>query len=493
MLPKLKDHSFYQLTQGNISIWSTPWCSLWASIHDHLIIQEPGFMYPSLVRDLWLPGQKAWNSALVNSLFQHPLASVILQTDIIYDDGPDLLCWDLSSNGICSSKSAYKFCLQEIHENPMNAPSSVSLEVKDLLKLIWKQKQMLPRVKTFAWRLFRKALPTGLRAGHFSTHISQACCRCGKQEDEFHLFFLCDFARAAWFSSPWFIRSDVLVQGHTNLHSSISTFLRMSHPHVSIENILNFLWCLWKAKNDFLFDRKKALPHHVHIVAKAFSYDLYDVSNHMPSLQEVPQVQLSPNQLPLQGKTLKSDLLVLGPKIYSDAAFRCKKVPGLVQGSVATGVGIYLSWPQDQIEVNVQIQASAPATSSPIQAEAFALSFAAHLANRLNIMHPTFLMDCLSLASLAAPGEIVEANTPWSIRKLLGDFFKQVSNLQPEVFHISREINGIAHNVAHQDLCSNVEPEICCFPSAYRHISCPVVSLLHTFQVQGFVIHAVRC
>ena len=141
----------------------------------------------------------------------------------------------------------------------------------------------------------------------------------------------------------------------------------------------------------------------------------------------------------------------------------------------------------------MQIQASAPATSSPIQAEAFALSFAAHLANRLNIMHPTFLMDCLSLASLVASGEIVEANTPWSIRKLLGDFFKQVSNLQPQVFHISREINGIAHNAAHQDLCCNVEPEICCFASAHRHISCPVVSLLDTFQVQGFVIHAVRC
>nr|XP_045083744.1 uncharacterized protein LOC120962928 [Aegilops tauschii subsp. strangulata] len=352
---------------------------------------------------------------------------------------------------------------------------------------------MSPKVKTFAWRLFWKALPTGLRAGRFSAHISQACCRCGIQEGEFHLFFLCDFARAAWFSSPWFIRSDVLIQGHTSLHSSISTFLRMSHPHVSIENILNSLWCLWKARNDFLFDRKKALPHHVHIVAKALSYDLYDVSNHMSSLQEVPQVQVSPGQLPLQGKTLKSDLLLVGPKIYSNAAFRCKKFPGLVQASVATGVGVYLSWPKDQFEINVQIQASAPATSSPIQAKALALSFAAHLANRLNIIHPTFLMHCLSLASLAASGEIVEANTPWSIRKLLGDVFKQVSNLRPQVFHISREINGIAHNAAHQGLHSNVEPEICCFASDHGHISCPVVSLLDTFQVQGFVIHAIRC
>uniref|UniRef100_A0A8R7VB34 Reverse transcriptase domain-containing protein n=1 Tax=Triticum urartu TaxID=4572 RepID=A0A8R7VB34_TRIUA len=89
MLPKLKDHSFYQLTQGNISLWSTPWCSLWASVHDNLIIQPSGYIYPSLVKDLWIPGQKVWNNDLINSLFQQPLASVIVQTDIIHQDCPD--------------------------------------------------------------------------------------------------------------------------------------------------------------------------------------------------------------------------------------------------------------------------------------------------------------------------------------------------------------------------------------------------------------------
>ena len=100
-----------------------------------------------------------------------------------------MLCWGLTPNGICSSKSAYKLCLQDIHANPRNAPSHVSLQVKNLLKMIWKQKLMIPRVQTFAWRLLRKALPTGLRAGRFSIHISELCCRCGQQENEIHLFF----------------------------------------------------------------------------------------------------------------------------------------------------------------------------------------------------------------------------------------------------------------------------------------------------------------
>lgn len=138
MIPKLKAHSFCQLTQRNISIRSTRWCTLWDVIHDHPIIQQPGFRYSSLVRDLWLPWKKVWNNELVHLLFQQPMASIIVQTGIIDDDGLDLLCRDLTPNVSCSFKYGYKICLQEIHANPRVAPSILSLELKDLLKLVWK-------------------------------------------------------------------------------------------------------------------------------------------------------------------------------------------------------------------------------------------------------------------------------------------------------------------------------------------------------------------
>lgn len=132
-------------------------------------------------------------------------------------------------------------------------------------------------------------------------------------------------------------------------------------------------------------------------------------------------------------------------------------------------------------------------TSTPLQVEALALLFAAQVANRLHITQPTFLTDCLSLASVAASRRIPDASTPWSIRKTLADFFHYSSDLQSQVFHVPREINGIAHNVAHQVLRSDVKPDICCFASAHRNMLCPVVSLLSNFQFQGFVIPAVRC
>ena len=148
------------------------------------------------------------------------------------------------------------------------------------------------------------------------------------------------------------------------MHSVLFDLLRMGHPHGSISSVLIFLWCLWKARNDFLFDRKKALPHQVHIAALALASDCYDNLPCLPSKQDQAHNQLPPNQLIMKGRTLKTDLLIVGPKIYSDAAYRTKKVPGLLQGEVATGVGVYITMNFNQKEINVQVQASAPPATS---------------------------------------------------------------------------------------------------------------------------------
>jgi hypothetical protein len=108
-------------------------------------------------------------------------------------------------------------------------------------------------------------------------------------------------------------------------------------------------------------------------------------------------------------------------------------------------------------------------------------------------LHPTFLTDCLTLASSAATGKLQDPSIPWCIWKPLAIYFKHANSMQRQVFHISREVNGIALNLAHQVFSSSNEPQICCFASAHRHISCPVVALLSNLQVQRFMIHAIHC
>lgn len=199
------------------------------------------------------------------------------------------------------------------------------------------------------------------------------------------------------------------------------------------------------------------------------------------------------NTLLQEGCTLRSDLLVDGAKVYSDASFKCSKIPGLPSGGFATGIGVFLKFLQDQKNVQIQIQASAPASTSPLQAEALALLLAAKVSLLLQVDRPTFLTDNISLARAAATRSVLADSTPWTIRPWLANFFRTTDSLHSQVFHIPREINGVAHNVAHQVLSRNTEPVFSCFGSAHRNMTCPVISLLSTVSLQGYVLHAVLC
>ena len=115
---------------------------------------------------------------------------------------------------------------------------------------------MVPRVQTFAWRLLRRALPTGKRASKFSKHIKENCSRCGAIEDEMHLLFLCPFSKAAWFSHPWYIKTEPLVAAFPSIPDMIQALLSSRHPHINVPNLYTYLWCIWKDRKNELFDRK---------------------------------------------------------------------------------------------------------------------------------------------------------------------------------------------------------------------------------------------
>jgi hypothetical protein len=211
---------------------------------------------------------------LIN-FFQNPLADNIKRTPIICSQDNDILCWRLTPSGKCNSKSAYRACLNVLQEHGEPTPRQVTPTTIQLLNQIWKN----PRVQTFGWRLIRKAMPTGARAGKYSKHISKFCCRCGLQEDDTHLFFLCAFAKAAWFSHPWYLKIDQIVANHNNMAQILLHILSMAHPYASLENILTFMWCLWKARNDCLFNRKDTNPKLIFHKANAIhnNMELLDV------------------------------------------------------------------------------------------------------------------------------------------------------------------------------------------------------------------------
>jgi hypothetical protein len=325
VIPLLQTHSFFQITQGNISVWSTPWCQAWTRIYDDLILQQQTFVYPALVKDLWLPDQRAWNEQLIDTLFHQPTAQIIKQTPIISSQEQDILCWKFTPNGKCNSKSAYCTCLQRLHELGEPRPTPPPPATIQLLNQVWKDKNIIPRVQAFAWRFLRRAIPTGVRAGKYSKHISKLCCRCGLEEDDIHLFCTCHFAMIAWFGAPWFIRTDILTHNCSSLTQILLNLQNLNHPHASLQNILTFMWCIWKSRNDCLFNRKNGAPYQININAQALcnSLELHDSSN--PTLQVQQKTNsTSTSMLPSAGNTIKTDLSIEGPKVYSDAAWNTK-------------------------------------------------------------------------------------------------------------------------------------------------------------------------
>ena len=49
----------------------------------------------------------------------------------------------------------------------------------------------------------------------------------------------------------------------------IQVLLDSHHPHMSVESLYTFLWCIWKARNDSIFCRKACNPSQVYAVAMA--------------------------------------------------------------------------------------------------------------------------------------------------------------------------------------------------------------------------------
>jgi hypothetical protein len=117
---------------------------------------------PSRISDLWQENTKSWDIGNISLHFDDYMKD-ILHVPIINADFGDELCWKYTNNGQCIANSAYKSFLHNRPQVVVSTRQSLSLVGKDLIMQAWKSSQLPPRVKTFAWRLIRRALASGLR------------------------------------------------------------------------------------------------------------------------------------------------------------------------------------------------------------------------------------------------------------------------------------------------------------------------------------------
>jgi hypothetical protein len=271
----------------------------------------------------------------------------------------------------------------------------------------------------FCWRLIRRAIATGARAGNLSTKISKNCANCNLLENDAHLFFHCNFARAVWFSAKTPLRTSMLPFEQDGVQEILAAIINRNTSNADLQRIMTTLWYIWKARNDFRFGRKKWSVLQVHYAIEAEVSSLCSRESASSGARNAPNAQNSISagqhnenedpQVPLSCDEFRLGLLanqaicrypmpLRGVKCYSDAS----TIPDMMASNPRKAVlGIFILDLRNQAKFF--IKAKIRNVTSVLMAEAAGLALAASINSCSKRM--TFLSyqttSCLSISSMA--------------------------------------------------------------------------------------------
>ena len=121
-----------------------------------------------------------------------------------------------------------------------------------------------PKIRTFAWKLLKGALPVGERLTERHIPIDPSCKRCGAPESITHLFFQCRFARQVWRLAPFTTEvetSRIIDLDLAAQWPSLCSTLCLPPAGITSKSLAPWiLWCLWKSRNKFVFEGSSGSP-----------------------------------------------------------------------------------------------------------------------------------------------------------------------------------------------------------------------------------------
>ncbi|GAU36575.1 hypothetical protein TSUD_362450 [Trifolium subterraneum] len=201
----------------NIRVMHEPW--LRGKVNKWVSSPQPAGVYQLFVRDLLHENYKAWNIAKVRNMFSGDVAERILETPLVHSVREDKVVWEEERNGCYSVKSGYKLAMRYII-------GSDKYHVAGNWNGIWKA-QAAHKARHLLWRLCRGCLPTRYRLLERRVECNLNCPVCDEEiEDEIHIFF-------------------------SNESSDI------------VGRVVMLLWCIWKNRNDKLWNDNVQTPRQI--------------------------------------------------------------------------------------------------------------------------------------------------------------------------------------------------------------------------------------
>jgi hypothetical protein len=262
----------------------------------------------------------------------------------------------------------------------------------------------------------------------------------------------------------------------------IQALLSSGHPDINITSLYTFLWSLWKARNDCLFNRKHSRPAQIFAVSNAI------MQGTKLEGSDLPEDKQNLQQLNSLGPAVQTPSNLVGVTIFCDAAWNLQESAQMAQA----GIGVFIKMEHNIHCKHLYISARSPPASSPLQAEAFGLWLATMLAEILQIQEPQFFTDSSILASAAAATNIITAPGHWIIRPLIAAI-QESSSFQPsKIAHIHRSYNVKAHHqarVATRIQTNDLSFRCLCSDSN----QCPIKGLFSVTSVAPFTLLSVKC
>ncbi|RYR63043.1 hypothetical protein Ahy_A04g020830 [Arachis hypogaea] len=370
----------------------------------------------------------------IHDLFQGSVAELITKTPISLINKKDHFVWKYRMDGQYTVRTGYHVAKEEkdLKEEGRFCKPSTSQDWREVWKVIWKL-QVPQKVRMFLWKAVHRILPVNKNLHQKRITVAPTCSICQREEETIeHALLLCPWTRAVWFGS-----NIQIVPTAYNVRSFGEWILDKirrikAETGTEQEKILSNLgclsWCIWKARNQYIFQHIKINPQKVIIQSELLTSE-YQRATQESSRANIPDTNRGGVRKRITWRPPPKNRL----KVNTDAAFHRGT-------STAALAAVVRDW---QGKVITGITATFK-TTSPLTAEAQAYREALILIKNIQIPNCLIETDCLPLVqAIKARTPIVEADA--IIRDIL-----QLLEEAPDVgaTWTPRDGNKLAHQLA---------------------------------------------
>ncbi|KAL7193561.1 hypothetical protein ACSBR2_025213 [Camellia fascicularis] len=258
----------WQVLNGrSINFWEDRWIPSNPGFKVHRA--RPSGTVVQTVNEVIDPARQTWDEAQLRTLVSNTDCDAILSISIAMKEGNDTLVWHHDSKGCYTVKSGYQEAVKQAHIQSNLPGSSTDWSAKEW-KFAWSL-NLPPKLKHFIWRIYHNALATKQNLWRRRCAHSAVCPICLSEVKTIeHLLFGCEWAKRVWFGSGVGFRCDDLDLGTiwSCFGKLIASLGSASEGRNTLCSMVWVAWCIWKTRNEYIFNHIPVDPIVVIATAK---------------------------------------------------------------------------------------------------------------------------------------------------------------------------------------------------------------------------------